>query len=93
MPLISIDTDQARATASTFDSSHSSIESALRNMVSAVDAALAVWQGASSQQFANEWNDWRTNLNEMLQLLQGLANGIRREVDEFEAVDRSFISA
>lgn len=93
MPAISLDPDQARSTASTFDSSRSNIESSLSTMMSSVNQVLATWNGQSRQQFENEWEQWTQRLRNMMEELQGLANGLRREADEFEAADRSFLSA
>jgi WXG100 family type VII secretion target len=92
MPQISIDPDQARSTAATFDSSRSNIEGSLNSMMSSVNQVLATWNGQSRQQFEGEWEQWVQRLRAMMEELQGLANGLRREADEFESVDRSFIS-
>ncbi|GIV90519.1 MAG: hypothetical protein KatS3mg055_3037 [Chloroflexus sp.] len=92
MPQISIDPDQARSTAATFDSSRSNIEGSLNSMMSSVNQVLATWNGQSRQQFEGEWEQWVQRLRNMMEELQGLANGLRREADEFESVDRSFIS-
>lgn len=93
MPTISLDPDQARATASAFDSSRNNIESSLSTMMSSVNQVLSTWNGQSRQQFENEWEQWSQRLRKMMEELQGLANGLRREADEFEAVDRSYLSA
>lgn len=93
MPAISLDPDQARATASAFDSSRNNIESSLSTMMSSVNQVLSTWNGQSRQQFENEWEQWSQRLRNMMEELQGLANGLRREADEFEAADRSFLSA
>ncbi len=93
MPMISLDTDQARSTAATFDSSRASIESSLNSMMSSVSQVLATWQGQSRQQFEGQWEQWTSRLRVIMEELQGLANGLRREADEFESVDRSFIAS
>ncbi|MGQ9529391.1 WXG100 family type VII secretion target [Chloroflexus sp.] len=90
MPSVSIDTDQARSTAATFDTSRSNIENALSTMSASVSQLLGTWQGSARQQFENEWEQYTQQLRSMLELLQGLANGLRREADEFEAAGRNF---
>ncbi|MGQ9829666.1 MAG: WXG100 family type VII secretion target [Roseiflexus sp.] len=93
MPLISLDSDQARTTASTLDGSKNSIESELNRMIGSANEVMATWSGSSRQQFEAQWEQWCQQLRTMMEELQGLANGLRREADEFESVDRSFLSA
>ncbi|RMD74633.1 MAG: WXG100 family type VII secretion target [Chloroflexi bacterium] len=93
MPLISLDTDEARSTAATIDSNLSSMEGSLNTMMSSVSQLLSTWNGQSRMQFENEWEQWTRRLRAMMEELQGLSNGLRREADEFESVDRSFVGA
>ncbi len=93
MAPISLDPEQARATASAFDGCRGSIEGELARMMSAANEVMATWSGQSRQQFEAEWSQWTQRLRNMMEELQGLANGLRREADEFESVDRSFISS
>ncbi len=93
MPPISLDPEQARATAATFDGSKGSIEGELNRMVSSVNSVLSTWSGQSRQQFETQWEQWTQRLRNMMEELQGLSNGLRREADEFESVDRSFLSS
>ena len=90
MSTISLDADQARSTAATFDSNRASIESSLNSMMSSVSQLSATWQGQSRQRFESQWGQWTSRLRVMMEELQGLANGLRREADEFEAAGRSF---
>ncbi|ABU58208.1 MULTISPECIES: WXG100 family type VII secretion target [Roseiflexus] len=93
MAPISLDPEQARSTASTFDGCKGTIEGELSRMMGSVNEVLATWSGQSRQQFEAEWDQWTNRLRNMMEELQGLANGLRREADEFESVDRSFVSA
>ncbi|MGQ9529393.1 WXG100 family type VII secretion target [Chloroflexus sp.] len=90
MPMISLDPEQARSTASTFDTNRSSIESDLSSMQASVNQLLGTWQGQSRLEFEQEWGQWSQRLRDMVNRLQGLANGLRREADEIESIDRSF---
>lgn len=90
MPVISLDPEQARSTAATFDSNRSNIESDLSSMQSSVSQLMGTWQGPSSQEFTEQWEQWTQRLKTMLDRLQSLANGLRREADEIEAIDQSF---
>lgn len=90
MASVSIDIEQARSTAAGFDTSRSNIESALAAMNGSVNELFGTWQGRARQQFESEWEQWTQQLRNMLELLQGLANGIRREADEFEAAASDF---
>ncbi len=93
MAQISLDIEQARATAATFDSSRSNIETSLNTMTGSVNQVLATWNGQSRQQFENQWSQWVQRLQAAMQELQGLANGLRREADEFEEISRNFIGS
>jgi WXG100 family type VII secretion target len=92
MAPISLDPDQARSTASTFDSSKGSIEGELSRLTGSTNEVLGGWSGQSRQQFEGEWDQWTQRLRSLLEELQGLAGGLRREAEEFEAADRSFRS-
>ncbi len=90
MPPISLDPQQARATASVFDGGKGSIEGELSRMMSSVNDVTSTWSGQSRQQFESRWEEWSQRLRTMMDELQNLANGLRREAEEFESVDRSF---
>ncbi len=84
MSLISLDPDQARATASSFDNGRGSMESALNNMINSVNQVTATWQGQNRQQFEAQWSQASQNLRNLMEELQRLSNGLRREAEEFE---------
>lgn len=92
MAPISIDPDQARSTAGTFDGCKGSIEGELSRMVGSANEVMGGWSGQSRNQFEGEWDQWCQRLRSLMEELQGLASGLRREADEFEAADRSFVS-
>jgi WXG100 family type VII secretion target len=93
MAPISLDPDQARSTASAFDSCKSSIEGELSRMIASANEVMGGWSGQSRSQFEGEWDQWCQRLRNLMEELQGLSNGLRREADEFEAADRSFLGA
>lgn len=92
MPPISLDPQQARATASTFDGAKNAIEGELGRMTSSVNDVMSNWSGQSRQRFESMWEEWNQRLRRMTDELQNLANGLRREAEEFEAADRTFSS-
>jgi WXG100 family type VII secretion target len=93
MPMISLDTDAARSASATLAASKSSIEGELGRMMSSANEVMSTWSGTSRQQFESQWEQWCQKLRTMMEELQSLSNGLRREADEFEAVDRSFLAA
>ncbi len=93
MSLISLDPDQARTTASSFDNGRGSMESALNSMINSVNQVTATWQGSNRQQFEAQWLQASQNLRNLMEELQRLSNGLRREAEEFERVDQSFVAA
>jgi WXG100 family type VII secretion target len=73
--------------------SKSSIEGELGRMMSSANEVMSTWSGTSRQQFESQWEQWCQKLRTMMEELQSLSNGLRREAEEFEAVDRSFLAA
>lgn len=91
MAVKSLDTDQARATASVFDACRDSIGQAEFNRLqSAVSEVSAQWMGGSRNQFEGEWSSWCSQLQSLMSELDRLANGLRREADEFDQADLAF---
>lgn len=90
MPPISLDPQQARATASTYDSAKSAIEGELSRMTGSTRDVMSSWSGQSRQQFESKWEEWSQRLRALTEELQNLANGLRREAEEFESADRTF---
>jgi WXG100 family type VII secretion target len=93
MPVISLDPDAARSTAATMDASKSSIEGELNRMMSSANEVMSTWAGSSRQQFEAQWEQWCQKLRTMMDELHNLSNGLRREAEEFESVDRTFLAA
>ncbi|RMD74632.1 MAG: WXG100 family type VII secretion target [Chloroflexi bacterium] len=90
MSSIGIDPYEARSTAATFESNQFAIEDSLNTMMSSVSRLLSTWNGQSRMRFESEWEQWVQRLRAMMDELQSLANGLRREADEFEESARSF---
>ncbi|MDP9313872.1 MAG: WXG100 family type VII secretion target, partial [Chloroflexota bacterium] len=91
MAVKSLDTDQARTTASVFDACRDSIgQSEFGRLMSSVNDVSAQWSGGSRTQFENEWSNWSNQLQALMLELERLAGGLRREADEFDQADQAF---
>ncbi len=91
MAVKSLDTDQARTTASVFDVCRDTIgQSEFNRLQAAVDDVSFQWVGGSRNQFEGEWSNWCSQLQTLMSELERLAHGLRREADEFDQADLAF---
>lgn len=91
MALKSLDTDQARTTANVFDACRDTIgQGEFGRLNATVGDVAGNWIGGSRNQFDNEWSAWCSQLQTLMADLERLANGLRREADEFDQADQAF---
>lgn len=86
MAEIKMNTDTARSTSSTIQSSHDQIQSALSSLKSSMDALQQSWIAAGATQFAGDYSQWQTSMNNAMQALMALRSRLDREIAEYEQV-------
>ena len=85
MTTLRMNTDQARSTASVMQAQHGEIQSALSSLSSSVSTLDGEWMGNSATQFQTEFSEWRSQLGNLLNVLQELKNRLDAEIAEWEA--------
>ena len=85
MPTLHMEVEVARSVQRRLQETHDQISTQLQQAASAVGQLEAgAWQGQSAQEFYNLFQNWRQQVNRVLQELQQMATRLNNEINEWE---------
>lgn len=86
MATISMETETARSTQTTISNTQQQLSSMLQSMTSNVNGLQGSWQGNSANEFFSTYEQWRSQMNSILEQLQTLSTRLQNEIVEWETV-------
>jgi WXG100 family type VII secretion target len=87
MTTLHMDVESARSTQANIKSTHDQVLSEVGTITSAVQGMVgSVWLGNSATEFLNEYENWRSSMNTMLEALNTLGNRLQSEIAEWETM-------
>lgn len=86
MATLHMETDVARNTQSTMTNTHQQLTSMVQTMKSTVDSLQPAWMGNSATEFYGTFDQWRSQMTNLLDQLQNLSSRLQAEINEWEAM-------
>jgi WXG100 family type VII secretion target len=83
-----METDTARSTQNNLVNTHQQLTSMVQSMTSAVNGLQPAWLGNSASEFYGVYDQWRTQMNSMLEQLQTLSSRLQTEITEWESMSQ-----
>jgi len=88
MATLHMETDTARSTQSNMTNTQQQLTSMLQSMTSAVNGLQPAWMGNSATEFYGVYDQWRTQMNSLLDQLQQLSSRLQTEITEWESMSQ-----
>ncbi len=86
MTTLHMEVESARSTQNTMNNTHAQLTSMLQSMNSSVNGLQPSWMGNSATEFFGEYEQWRANMNTVLENLQALNTRLANEITEWESM-------
>lgn len=86
MATLHMETDTARNTQSTMTNTHSQLLSLMQTMKGSVDGLQPAWMGNSATEFYGTFDQWRSQMSNLLDQLQNLSSRLQAEINEWESM-------
>lgn len=90
MATMHMDTDIAHETQSTLISKHQEMLASLQQSTSSVSNLSSHWQGNSASQFIQEYTQWSSAMNQMLEEFSKMGTRLLAEISEWEQTAATF---
>ena len=85
MATLHMDTDVARSTQSAITNTKSQLDGLLQSMTSSVTGNLQPsWMGNSATEFYGNYDQWQSQMKNLLEQLQALGSRLQTEISEWE---------
>lgn len=91
MPLIVVSPERLEATASTFDTKKSEVESIIHSLQQTLATLDNEWDGVAQMKFYNQWNEVMPQMRQFAALLGEIAGELRQIAQAFREVDERVI--
>ncbi len=88
MATLHMETDTARSTQSNITNTHQQLTGMLQSMTSAVTGLQPAWMGNSATEFYGVYDQWRSQMNNLLDQLQQLSSRLQTEITEWESMSQ-----
>ena len=86
MATLSMETDTARSTQTNLTNTHGQLTSMLQSMSSSVSGLQPAWVGNSASEFYGVYDQWKSQMNSLLEQLQTLSQRLNSEIQEWESM-------
>lgn len=86
MATLHMETDIARSTQSNITNSHGQLTGMLQSMTGAVNNLQPSWLGNSATEFYSTYDQWRSQMTNLLEQLSTLNSRLQAEIAEWEAM-------
>lgn len=88
MATLHMETETARNTQSTLNNSHQQIMSMIQSLNNSVNGLQPAWIGNSATEFYGTFDQWRSQVNTLMDQLQTLSTRLQAEINEWEAMSQ-----
>jgi len=85
MTTLHLEVETARGTQSTISNTENQVSSLVQSMTSNVNGLQPAWLGNSATEFFNDYEQWRTAMNNLLESLNTLGTRLGNEISQWEA--------
>ncbi len=86
MATLHMETEIARSTQSSMVNTHTQLMSMLQSMTSSVSNLQPSWIGNSATEFYGTYDQWRSQMNSLLEQLTQLNSRLQNEINEWETM-------
>lgn len=86
MATLHMETETARSTQTTLTNTHQQLTSMLQSMTSSVNSLQPAWVGNSATEFYGTYDQWRSQMNTLLDQLSALSTRLQNEITEWESM-------
>ncbi len=86
MATLHMEIETARSTQSTMANTHQQLTSLIQSMTNAVSNLQPAWMGNSATEFFSLYEQWRSQMNNILENLNQMAAKLQAEIGEWEQV-------
>jgi WXG100 family type VII secretion target len=87
MATLHMDIESVRTVQTNINNAHSSVTTEVSNVTTQVQGMVGtLWIGNSATEFLNEYENWRTTTNQLLDALSTLSARLGNEIAEWEAM-------
>ncbi len=84
MTTLHMEVETARSTQTTMVNTYQQLTSLLQSMTNAVNGLQPAWMGNSATEFFSMYDQWRSNMNTVLENLNQMASKLQAEINEWE---------
>ncbi len=84
MATLHMETETARSTQSAISNTHQQLTSMLQSMTSSVNGLQPAWTGNSATEFYSTYDQWRSQVNSLLDQLSTLSTRLQNEITEWK---------
>jgi WXG100 family type VII secretion target len=84
MATLHMDVETARSAQSNMTNTHQQLTSLLGSMTSTVNGLQSAWMGNSSTEFLGLYDQWKSQMNTMLDNLNTMSSRLQTEINEWE---------
>ncbi len=85
---IKITPEQVRQVANQFKQASQQSQEIVNRLQATMNNLQPDWEGITQQRFYGEYEQWRTSMNQFIQLLQSIGQQLDAIAERFAAVDR-----
>ncbi len=85
MTTLHMEVESARGTQNTITNTESQLSSLLQSMTSNVNGLQPAWLGNSATEFFNDYEQWRSQMNNLLESLSTMGVRLGNEISQWEA--------
>lgn len=86
MTTLHMEVEAARSTQSNMMNTYSQLTSLVQSMSSSVNGLQGSWLGNSATEFFGQYEQWRSQANNILEQLNQLSTRLQNEIAEWEAM-------
>ena len=88
MPRIKITPDQVRQVGSQFKQASQQSQEMVSRLQNTMNGMEPEWEGLTKQRFYQEFQQWRTSMNQFVELLNGIGQQLDAIATRFEQADQ-----
>ena len=88
MATLHMETDTARGTQTSLTNTHQQLMSMVQSMNNSVNGLQPAWIGNSATEFYGTYDQWRSQMNNLLDQLQQLSSRLQAEISEWESMSQ-----
>lgn len=87
MSQIRVSPDQLRQLSGQFKTASQDSQNIMGNLESSVNNMQGEWEGATQQQFLQEFGQWKASMNQFTQLLDNISQELNNYATKLESID------